>query len=209
MLTDTYNQKGEKMEKGTQLPKDIFGLEINDNLIYQVVVSQMANRRQNTAHSKDRGEKRGGGRKPWAQKGTGRARHGSNRSPIWIGGGVTFGPRKERNYKKRIPKKMRRKSLFMALSAKARNNQLIILKDLKIKEAKTREMKEILNKLPASGKRLIVLPEYDKNIILASRNIPKLSVISARNLSTLDVLSFKYLLMPKKSLRIIKETFSL
>ncbi len=195
------------MEKGTQLPKDIFGLKINDNLVYQVAVSQMANRRQNTAHSKDRGEKRGGGRKPWAQKGTGRARHGSNRSPIWIGGGVTFGPRKERNYKKRIPKKMRRKALFTALSAKARNNQLIILKDLGIKEAKTKEMEKILNKLPVSGKKLIILPEYDKNIVLASRNIPQLSVISARNLNTLDLLSFKCLLMPKKSLKIIKETF--
>jgi len=202
-----FNQKGEKI-KEEQLPSEIFDVRINSDVLYQVVTSQMANRRQGTAHTKDRSEVKGGGRKPWPQKGTGRARHGSIRSPIWRGGGVTFGPRNEKIYKKKINKKMRRKALFMALTAKVKNELMILLDKLNINQPKTKLVKEVLEKLPCkSGSCLIVLPELDKNIILGARNLPKVSTIQARELNALDVLNFKYIVMPQKSVQVIKETF--
>ena len=202
-----YNQKGEEVGK-TSLPKEIFDVPINPDLLYQVVVSQMANRRRVIAHTKTRAEVRGGGRKPWRQKGTGRARHGSIRSPLWRGGGVVFGPRKERVFKKVIPQKMKQKALFMALSAKAKNNLLVLLDELKIEEPKTKIMAEMLSKLPCKGKTtLIVFPRYDKNAILAARNIPRTQTIQAKDLNALDLLSFKYLILPKRSIEVIKETF--
>jgi len=207
MNIGVYNQKGE--EKGqARVAKEIFGLKVNSDLVHQVVVSQMANRRQATAHSKTRGEKRGGGRKPWRQKGTGRARHGSIRSPLWRGGGVTFGPRADRVYKKRIPKKMKRKALLMCLSGKAEKGLLVLLDSLKLKSIKTKDMADILNKLPSkNGSCLIALPEVDEKIILSTRNIPKVSTIQARDLNALDVLSFKYLLIPKAGIKVIEKTF--
>jgi len=181
---------------------------MNNDLVHQVMVSQMANQRQATAHTKDRSEVRGGGKKPWRQKGTGRARHGSIRSPIWKGGGVTFGPRNERNYKKIIPKQMRRKALLMVLSEKARNDSMVLLDELKVKEPKTKEIANLLANLPCkTAKTLIALPKLDKNIIIASKNIAKINTIEARELNVLDLLNFKYLLMPKDSIKIIKDTF--
>jgi len=212
MLVDTYNQEGKKIGQ-TRLPKDIFGLEINPDLVWQVAVSQMSNRRTPVAHTKDRAEVSGGGRKPWRQKGTGRARHGSIRSPIWRHGGVTFGPRKERVFKKRIPKKIKRKALFMVLTAKAKENLLILLDSLKIEKPKTKIINQILENLKTKiknfekGSILIALPQKDENIILAARNLPKVEAVEARNLNVLDLLSFKYLLMPKDAIKIIKETF--
>ena len=207
MKYNIYNQEGKEIGQ-TLLPKEIFGLKTNPDLVHQVVVSQMANRRQVIAHTKDRGEVRGGGRKPWRQKGTGRARHGSIRSPLWRGGGVTFGPTKERVFKKKIPEKMRRLALFMALSGKVKNNLLILLDKLKVEKAKTKLMAEILKKLPCKEKSsLIALLEIDKNLILATRNIPKIETIQAKDLNCLDLLSFKYLIMPKESIKVIKDTF--
>lgn len=207
MLIDIYNQKGEK--QGTvRLPKEVFCVKVEPNLVHQVVVSQASNRRQGTAHTKDRSEVRGGGRKPWRQKGTGRARHGSIRSPLWRGGGVTFGPRKERVYKKTVPKKMKRKAMLMGLSAKAEKELLIILDNLKITQPQTREVLEVLSKLPCKQQScLVVLPAVDKNIILAARNIPEVQTIQAKDLNALDLLSFKYVLMPKLAIKVIKETF--
>ncbi|MCD6178229.1 50S ribosomal protein L4 [bacterium] len=207
MNVKVYNQEGKKVDE-ISLPKEIFEVPLNKDLVHQVAVCQMANRRVPIAHTKDRGEVRGGGRKPWAQKGTGRARHGSIRSPIWIGGGVTFGPRKEKKFEKKIPKKMKRKALFMVLSAKAKEGCLIVLEDLKLKEPKTKSMVNILDKLPSKNQSsLIALPEVDKNVVLSARNIPKVATIEARNLNVLDLLSFKYLIMPKESIKIIKDTF--
>lgn len=206
MKVDVYNQQGEKVGT-TILPKEIFGLQANLDLIHQIAVSQMANRRQVLAHTKGRGEVRGGGRKPWRQKGTGRARHGSRRSPIWKGGGVTFGPTKERVFKRKISKKMRRKALLMVLSAKAKENLVLILEKLEIKEPKTKLMKEVFNKLPIKGSSLIALPKVDKNIILASNNLPGVSTTEVRNLNTLDLLSFKYLILPKEGIKLIQDTF--
>ncbi|MBI2625324.1 MAG: 50S ribosomal protein L4 [Candidatus Nealsonbacteria bacterium] len=206
MLVKTYNQKGEEVGQ-TRLPADIFGLSFNSDLVHQIVLSQMSNRRRVIAHTKGRGEVRGGGRKPWRQKGTGRARHGSIRSPLWIGGGVTFGPTKERNFKKVVPIKMKRKALLMVLSDKAKNSLIVLLDQLNLEKAKTKIMVEILGKLPNKGSKIIALPAMDKNIILAARNIPDVKTCQAKDLNALDLLSFKYLIMPKESIKVIKETF--
>lgn len=200
-----YNQEGKKTGEA-KLPKEVFEVEVNPDLVWQVAVSQMANRRRILAHTKGRGEVRGGGRKPWRQKGTGRARHGSIRSPIWRGGGVTFGPTKKRVFKKKINKKMRRKALFMTLSAKVKEKLLLILDKLEIAEPKTKEMVQIIENLKADS-LLIALPRVDKNIILATRNIPRTDVMEARNLNVLDLLSFKYLMVTKEAIKVIKETF--
>ena len=210
MKVSVYNQQGK--EVGTVLlPKEIFDVKINPDSVHQVVVSQMANRRKVIAHAKGRGEVKGGGRKPWRQKGTGRARAGSIRSPLWRGGGVTFGPTKERVFKKKISKKMRRKALFMVLSEKVKNNLLVLLDELMILPAKTKltkSMTEILKNLPCKEKSaLIALPELDKNIILATRNISKIATIQAKELNCLDLLSFKYLIMPKEAIKVIETTF--
>ena len=192
----------------TELPKEIFEVALNSDLVHQVVLSQISNRRRKIAKTKDRSEVRGGGRKPWRQKGTGRARHGSIRSPIWKGGGVTFGPTTEKVFKKIIPKKMRKKALFMVLSVKAKENFIFILDKLEIKNSKTKSMIEILNKLfLKKGSGLVVLPKIDKNLILASRNISKVNAIQAKDLNVLDLLNYKYLVMPKEAIEVIKETF--
>ncbi len=206
MKVPVYNQQGKEIDT-ILLPKEIFEIPINFDLLYQVVVSQMANQRRVIAHTKNRGEVSGGGKKPWRQKGTGRARHGSIRSPLWRGGGVTFGPRKEKVYKKEIPKKMKRKALFMVLSEKARNNLLIVLEELKIDKPKTKIMVDILKKFSRQGSILIVLPNYDKNLILSARNIAGVSIIEVRNLNVLDLLNTKYLLLTKDSIKTIEKTF--
>lgn len=183
-------------------------MKINPDLVQQVVVSQMANRRQVSANAKTRGEVRGGGRKPWRQKGTGRARHGSRRSPIWRGGGITFGPRKDRVFKKKINKKVRRSALLMALSGKVKNNMLIVLEDLKLEKAKTKLMAIVKKNLPCKDQSvLLVLPKMDKTLIIAAKNIVSLETIQAKDLNALDLLSFKYLIMPKEAIKSIKETF--
>ena len=207
MITKVYNQKGQEIGQ-TKLPKEIFEVPMNPDLVYQVVLSQRSNRRQVSAKTKDRSEVRGGGRKPWRQKGTGRARHGSTRSPIWRGGGVTFGPRTERVFKKAIPKKMRKKALFMVLSAKAKENLLLVLDKLEIEKAKTKLMKEILDKLfLKKGSGLVVLPQMNGNIIKAVRNIPRTTTMQAKDLNVLDLLSYKYVIMPRESIKVIKDTF--
>lgn len=207
MKYPTYNQEGKETE-GVILPKDIFDVKLNSDLLHQVVVSQTANRRKIIAHAKDRSEVSGGGKKPWRQKGTGRARHGSIRSPLWRHGGVTFGPTKERNFKKEIPQKMKRLALFMVLSEKARNNFLVLLNELKFEKAKTKLIAETLNNLPSKkGNSLLALPAIDKNIILAGRNLSDTKIVQAKDLNALDLLSFKYLIMPEESIRVIKETF--
>ena len=139
----TYTQNGKESGKA-ELPSEIFDVKMNSDLVHQVVIAQMSNQRQVIAHTKDKSEVRGGGKKPWKQKGTGRARHGSIRSPIWKGGGVTFGPTKDRNFKKKINKKMRRKALFMVLSSKVKDKEMIILDELKIEKPKTKEIMKII-----------------------------------------------------------------
>lgn len=206
MKITVYNQEGKEVGQ-TLLPKEIFNLEVNHDLVHQVVVSQMANRRRVIAHVKDRSEVRGGGRKPWRQKGTGRARHGSRRSPLWKGGGVTFGPTKERVFKKKINKKMRTKALLMVLSAKAKNNLLLVLDKISLEQPKTKLIAKIIENFKKKGSSLIVLAKIEKNIIRAAKNLPEVGTIQAKDLNTLDLLNFKYLVMPKEAIKVIKETF--
>ncbi|MCX6764436.1 MAG: 50S ribosomal protein L4 [Candidatus Nealsonbacteria bacterium] len=207
MKIKVYNQEGKAVSEAL-LPKEIFEVPFNSDLVHQAVTIQKGNRRQVIAHTKDRSEVRGGGKKPWQQKGTGRARHGSIRSPLWKGGGVTFGPRKQRVFKRDMPQKMRRKALFMVLSVKAKENFLIVLDKIEIENIKTKTMAEILKKLPCKSEScLISLPKLDKKIVLSARNIPRLKTLEARNLNVLDLLSSKYLILPKESVKMIRETF--
>ncbi len=213
MKQSVYNQKGEEVGKA-ELPAEIFDLALNKILVHQAVVAQMSNARKTIAHTKDRSERRGGGRKPWKQKGTGRARHGSIRSPIWRGGGISFGPTKERVFTKKINKKMKQKALFMALSSKVRDNEMILLDKLEIAEIKTKAMTDILNNLKNNLKKdltksvLIVLPKTDLNIIRANNNIPKTKTIRADSLNVLDVLNYKYFLILQDSIDVIKKTYT-
>ena len=210
-MIDIYNQEGKKKGQA-RLPKEIFGNEVKNDLIHQVFVSLRANSRQPLAHTKDRSEKRGGGAKPWRQKGTGRARHGSRRSPLWKGGGVTFGPRKEKNYGKQIPRKMKKAALLSALSGKARDKEIILLEDFKIQERKTKFVVELLNNIRKNleDKKagiLIALPSGNKDIKISSNNIPKVKTIEVRNLNILDLLKYKYIVLTKDSIKNIKEVF--
>ncbi len=214
MEISVYNQQGKIMEEKMKLPKDIFEVPMNADLVHQVLISHTANQRQNSAHTKNRGEVRGGGRKPWRQKGTGRARHGSIRSPLWKGGGVTFGPRNEKNWEKDIPKKMKRKALFMVLSEKAKNNSLIVLDKLEMEKPKTKQMVEMIKKLPCKeASRLVATNEPStgsgqaKNIFLSARNIKKTGVLETRNLNIVDLLNYKYLLISKDGIKDIEKTF--
>ena len=209
MLTiSTYNIEGEKT--GTmELSKKIFGLEINNDLIHQAIVTQLANQRKPLAHTKDRSETRGGGRKPWRQKGTGRARAGSIRSPVWRGGGITFGPRKEKIFSKKINKKAKRKAFLMALSSKVKDNEFVVLEKLELKQPKTKLMTELINKLSKTPSKsiLIATAQKDKNIIRANQNLPNTKTISADSLNVIDLLSFKYLLLDKQAIKKIEKTY--
>ena len=205
MKTTVYNQDGKEVGQ-TILPKEIFEVPMNADLVHQVLISQTGNKRQVSAHTKDRSEVRGGGKKPWMQKGTGRARVGSIRSPLWKGGGVTGGPRNEKVYDREIPKKMRRKALFMVLSEKAKNNLVVVVDTLELDKPKTKLMAEVIKKLPGmSDGRLIIGP---KNIFLAARNIKRTGVSEARNLNVVDLLNYKYVLVSKDGIKEIESTFS-
>lgn len=196
-----------KTETKKILNKNIFEVPMNSNLVHQITTSQMSNRKQVVAHTKTRGEVSGGGKKPWRQKGTGKARHGSIRSPIWVGGGVTFGPRNERNFKKDVPKKMKKRALFMVLSEKLKNDSLIIVDSFDIKEVKTKEVKKMIDSLGLEGSVLIALEDLNETMIKSARNIEKVSTIQAKDLNCLDVLSYKYLVITKKGIEKISETF--
>ena len=205
----TYNLEGEK--SGTiELPENIFGVKINNDLIYQAVNTQMANSRHHFADAKDRSEVRGGGKKPWRQKGTGRARHGSIRSPLWRGGGATFGPLKERVFKKKINKKAKRKALFMVLSSKVNDKELVVLDELKISEPKTKIMAGILGKIFKENKKprvLIAISKKEDDIVRSAKNIAGSKTILADSLNIIDLLSYKYLLLDKEGIRVIEKTY--
>jgi len=209
MKIDIYNQKGE-IAGSTVLSKEIFEVPMNTDLVHQVLISQRANQRQVSAHTKDRSDVRGGGKKPWRQKGTGKARVGSIRSPLWRGGGVTGGPRNEKVYERTIPTKMRRKALFMVLSQKVRDNLLVVLDKMEIEKPKTKVIAQIIKKLPVGvASKLVINNGKDKNVFLSARNIAKTGVSDARNLSVSDLLNYKYLLISKDGIKEIEDTFSM
>lgn len=193
MQTPLYNQ--EAQEIGTaNLPEAIFDVKLNHDLVQQVLMAQLANARHTIAHTKGRGEVRGGGKKPWRQKGTGRARHASIRSPIWKGGGVAFGPTKERNFSQRINKKMVRKALCMVLSSKVRDGEFKLVDALTFPEPKTKLAAATIKKL-IKGSVTIVTPAKDRVLERMTRNIPRVNVMAAKNLNINDVLNKKHLLM--------------
>jgi len=204
--TKLYNLEGKETGE-VKLPKSVFGVELNDDLVHQAVVAQMANARKVLADTKDKSEVRGGGKKPWKQKGTGRARHGSSRSPLWKGGGATFGPTTDRNFSKRINKKMKTKALFMVLSSKLRDNELVVMENIELKKASTKKMKDILSKLPLSGKVLISMDKKNINIFNSVKNIPNTSMIASDSLNVVDLLKNKMLVINKKGVERIEEVY--
>lgn len=192
-----YNQEGKEI--GTvELGDAVFGVAPRPALVHQVYTALLANAREPWAHTKNRGEVRGGGRKPWKQKGTGRARHGSIRSPIWRGGGITFGPRNERNYTQRINKKMKQQAVRMCLSDKVRAGLLVVVESLP-GDAKTRSMVALRGRLPGAGKStLLVTPEKNDTVMRASRNIPRLHVTRAADLNVVECLEHQCIVTTKE-----------
>lgn len=205
MEAKVYNLEGKGVSK-VDLPESIFGLPANPDLVHQVVVSMQSNERSGTAHAKTRAEVRGGGRKPWRQKGTGRARHGSIRSPIWVGGGVAHGPTKEKSYFKKINRKMKLKALLTILSAKLRDGEIIFVENLPT-EAKTKTAKNFLDNLAKAGFEKINYQKGRRALILTAlkndsvgkgfANIGSAAVEEIRNLNPLLSLSYKYLILEK------------
>ena len=189
------------------LRDEVFAVPFNQAVVHQALVRQLANARQGTSDTKTRGEVSGGGRKPWKQKGTGRARQGSIRSPHWKGGGVVFGPH-PRDFSQDMPKKMRRLALLSAISSKVSENLLVLVEDLRVDEARTKEMAELLKRLDIEASALLVLAEIDPKVIRAARNIPRVSTQLARCLSVGDVLSHQYVIMPVSAARQFEETFA-
>ncbi|HEY4494869.1 MAG TPA: 50S ribosomal protein L4 [Candidatus Paceibacterota bacterium] len=201
-----YNQEGKEMSE-IELNEAIFGLPWNDDLVHQAVRVAFANQRPVLASTKDRSEVRGGGRKPWRQKGTGRARHGSIRSPLWKGGGVTFGPTSERNFKLKINKKMAQKALITALSGKAKDNEILILEDLKLSAPKTKEMAKVMLNFSQIKNALLVISEPNENVKRASKNLPNLEIININNLNILDVLKYQYLILTKEGIEYLNKKY--
>ncbi len=208
-----YNQSVEPV-KDLELADKIFGVKANNELLHQAVIAQMANARQVLAHTLDRSEVRGGGKKPWKQKGTGRARVGSSRSPIWIGGGVTFGPTKDRNFKKKINQKMKQKALFMALSDKLATNSLVIIDNLEFAEYKTKTFNTLLTKVEKTvllNERrniLIINENKEEKAKYSSRNLTGVKVINLENINLVDLLNFKNLLLTESVLGLLTERYN-
>jgi large subunit ribosomal protein L4 len=204
--TTVYNMAGEAVEK-LELSERVFGVTPNVAVLHQVVTTQLLNRRQGNASTKTRSEVSGGGRKPYKQKGTGRARQGSTRAPQFRHGGVVFGPRPH-EYHQDVPKKMRRLAIKSALSDKVANEQLIVLGDLALETPRTKEMLTLLANLPINGKRaLMMLPKRDENILLSTRNIPSAKVQHVSSINVVELLRHDYVIMPKETVRWIELVF--
>ena len=202
-----YNQEGKEVSK-IELNEAVFGLPWNADLVHQAVRVAFANQRPVLASTKDRSEVRGGGRKPWRQKGTGRARHGSIRSPLWRGGGITFGPTSERNFKLKINKKMARKAFLTALSAKARDNEILVFDELKLETPKTKEMAKILKNFSKIKNGLLVLSDKNENVKRAAGNLPNIEITNINNLNILDVLKYQYLIFTKDGIEKLNQKYA-
>jgi large subunit ribosomal protein L4 len=201
-----YNISGEQVGE-IELNDDVFGIEINAHVMYEAVKVYLANQRQGTQSAKTRSEVRGGGRKPWRQKGTGRARQGSIRSPQWKGGGVVFAP-KPRDYSMQLPKKIRRLALKSAFSSKAENNEIIVLDQLSMEGPKTKEMIKVLSNLKVDKKALIVMPEKDNNVVLSARNIPGVKTTEVNTLNVYDILNYNTFIITQDAVKKVEEVYS-
>lgn len=213
MQAKIYNKEGKETGK-VDLPEKVFGARWNADLVHQVVTGMQANARQPWAHAHDRSEQRGGGRKPWRQKGTGRARHGSRRSPLWRGGGVTFGPRKEKDYSQKINKKMRALALYSALSRKFKEGEVLFVETLNFKKPKASDAKSVLDifsgikgfediRSKKNNAALIAISENDANTKKSFANFGNVLVDETRNLNPVNILQYKYLIItsPKDSVK--------
>ena len=216
METQIYNQKGKSVGK-FELPESVFGLPWNADLVHQVVTAMQANSRTPVAHVKTRGEVRGGGKKPWRQKGTGRARHGSSRSPIWIGGGIAHGPRNDKSYEQKINKKMKVKALYTVLSEKFKKGQILFVEELTLKNIKTKDATEVLKDLSSvagfekiiGGKKpntYIAVPAKGDTLKKSFANIKTVEVDEIRNINPVDLLSYKYIIIshPTESISFLR-----
>jgi len=206
-----YNQKAEAISE-VELSDKVFGVKPNMALLHQVVTGIMANARPVLAHTKGRAEVRGGGKKPWKQKGTGRARAGSSRSPIWKGGGVTFGPTKDRNFSVKINEKMRRQALYIALSDKVTDKNLLLIDQLSVAEFKTKAINKMISdfakklwSLNDKDKRSVLIVNFDNNnhLTYSARNLAGVKVINFENINLIDLLQYKYLVMSTQAVDIL------
>lgn len=212
MKIKVYNQTAEFVHD-LEVSDKIFGVKSNPELLHQAVVTQMGNERQVLADTKDRSEVRGGGKKPWKQKGTGRARVGSSRSPIWTGGGVTFGPTSDRNFSKKINKKMKQKAILMSLSDKLAEGNLVVLDEIKMAEFKTKKFNEILtaveSKILNNDRRniLIINDSKDEKIKYSARNLKGAEIINLENINIIELLKFKNLLLTEAAVKTLEERY--
>ncbi len=201
-----YNQLGENVGE-IELSADIFGVEVNEHVVYEVVKNQLANKRQGTQSAKTRAEVRGGGRKPWRQKGTGRARQGSTRSPQWTGGGVIFAP-KPRDYSYQVPKKIKRMALKSVLTSKVNDEEIIVLDDIKFDNISTKVAKKVLNDVKAAKKALIVIGEENETVYKSFRNLEGVEVAVANYINVYDVLKYDSFIVTKEAVKKIEEVFA-
>lgn len=202
---DLYNQEGEVVGD-IELSDELFGCEINEHAVYETVKNQLANNRQGTHKAKSRGEVRGGGRKPWKQKGTGRARQGSRVSPIWRGGGITFA-KQPRDYSYKIPKKVKRLAIKSALSSKVEQDEIKVLDKLDFSEISTKKANQILKNL-GTKKALVVVDENNETLYKSFRNIDSVAITVANQLNTYDVLKYDYLVITEDAVKVAEEVFS-
>ena len=203
---DVYDIKGKKVSD-LELAENVFGIEPNENIVHAVLVNYLANQRQGTQSTKTRAEVSGGGRKPWRQKGTGRARQGSIRAPQWIKGGIALGP-KPRSYKYRVNKKEKRLAIRSILSSKVLEKELTVVDKLELKEIKTKTMVKALGDLKVSGKTLIILPQSNKNVLMSSRNIEGVKTILANNINVFDLLKYTNLILPVDTVKKLEEVYA-
>ena len=203
---NVYNMDGDVVGE-IELKDEIFGIEVVPGLIHLVVMNQLANRRQGTQSTKTRSEVRGGGRKPWRQKGTGRARHGSIRAPQWIKGGVALGP-KPRSYRYTIPKKVKRRALKAALSSKVNEEKLVVLENLQFDSIKTKQMVKVLDNLKINSGALIMLDCKNENVEKSARNIPGIKIGSVDSVNVYDILKHDKFVITKSAVKKIEEVYA-
>ena len=201
-----YSKEGQ-LAGDMALADAMFGLKPNATLIHEVMVGLRANARRSIANTKTRGEVSGGGKKPWKQKGTGRARQGSTRSPQWVGGGITFGPSSERNWSVKINKKTKKKALFMGLSDKTQSNKLFILEDVVTASPKTKVMVALLQKLPIDRNALLVSAGSNPELMRMVRNLPNVKLVTAQSVNLLDVLTYRTIIFLKDAVPAFEQVY--